>query len=323
MKKLSIIIPMYNAEKYIVNCLNSIYESDLPKGEYEVIIINDGSKDKGPEIAQDYVSKHENFRYLTQENQGQSVARNYGIQEARGEYLWCVDSDDMLVHDLNFIFDFLKKHPDADIVKTMIETFHEGQATFYTQRDGSYIHKSGREMLLSGYHPQSLCNMIVRRSILIDNNLRLIPGIVSEDTEFSHKVYAFAKSVYTFNYITYLYLYNPLSTNNFKDKNRILRGGMSDITISRSFCSFAKTLKETDPELSSLFYYRSNNILLGQLLSMIRRRKERRGTGINQTVLEEMKNKGVYPLKGKFDSIKKSLCAKFLNIEFILRKLIR
>ena len=84
--KLSIIIPMYNAEKYIVDCLDSILKSDLPKGEYEVIIVNDGSKDKGPEIAQVYVSKHENFRYLTQENQGQSVARNYGIKEARGEY---------------------------------------------------------------------------------------------------------------------------------------------------------------------------------------------------------------------------------------------
>lgn len=313
---------MYNAEKYIGNCLDSILNSDLPKGEYEVIIINDGSKDNGPKIAQDYCAKHESFVYLTQDNQGQSVARNVGFERARGEYLWCVDSDDMLVHDLLFIFAFLKSHPDADVIKTVIKTFHEGQPVNYTQLDGNYIHKTGREMLLSGYHPQSLCNMIVRKSIIIENNLRLIPGIVSEDTELSHKVYSFAKSVYTFDYITYLYLYNPLSTNNFKDINRMLRGGMSDITISKSFASFSKSLQNADSELAKIFYDRSNNILLGLLLSMIRKRRERGGTGINQKVLEEMKMRGVYPIKGKYDSIKKIVVVKLLNIEFVLRQLI-
>ena len=321
--KLSIIIPMYNAEKYIADCLDSILKSDLPKGEYEVIIVNDGSKDKGPEIAQDYVSKHENFRYLTQENQGQSVARNYGIEKACGEYLWCVDSDDRLIHDLDYIFSFLKSHPNADIIKTVIETFEEGQPVKYIQRDGSYTQKSGRELLLSGYHPSSVCNMIVRKSILIENNLRFIPGITSQDTELSHRIYAYATDVYTFNYVTYLYLHNSLSTSQSKEIKKVLRRDVSNITISKSFMSFSEAIKDKDSELSSFFYNQSYNILLGQLLSMIRRRKERRGTGINQTVLEEMKNQGVYPLNGKFDSIKKSLCAKFLNIEFILRKLIR
>ncbi len=320
--KLSFVIPMYNSEKYIADCLDSVLESDLPKGEYEVIIINDGSKDNGAEIAQEYSVKHDNFVYLTQENQGQSVARNYGIKEAQGEYVWCVDSDDRLVADLNYIFSFLKDHPDADIIKTKIVTFKEGQPVGFVQEDGTFIHNSGRGMLLSGYHPQSLCNMIFRKSIVVDNQLKLIEGIVSEDTELSHKIYAFAKSVYTFNYITYLYLYNPLSTTNFKDKRSVLREGKSNIIVSKSFNLFSKALKDSDSELSSLFYYRSNNILLGLLLSMISRRKEREGSGINQEVLNEMKRQGVYPLKGNFDSLKKALCAKVLNIEPLTRLLI-
>ena len=64
---LSIIIPMYNAEKYIEECLDSILNSNLPKNLYELVIVNDGSKDKSPEIAQNYAAKYSNVTYLTQE----------------------------------------------------------------------------------------------------------------------------------------------------------------------------------------------------------------------------------------------------------------
>jgi glycosyltransferase involved in cell wall biosynthesis len=266
--------------------------------------------------------KYDNFIYLTQENQGQSVARNYGIRECHGEYLWCVDSDDMLIHDLYYIFSFLENHPDADIIKTVIETFEEGQPATFEQRDGSYTHKSGRELLQTGYHPQSVCNMIVRRSILIDNNLRFIPGITSQDTELSHRIYYYAKSVYTFDYVTYLYMHNPFSTTQSKDAKKLLRKDISNITISKSFYSFSEHIKETDPELSLLFYQRSNNILLGMLFTMIRKRKERKGTDINNTVLDEMKQQGVYPIKKGFDSVKKNMAISLLNIELLLKWLI-
>ena len=95
--KLSIIIPMYNAEKYIGICLDSILDSNLLKEEYEIVIVNDGSQDKSSEIAQDYASRYSNVAYLTQENQGQSTARNYGIKSCQGEYVWCVDADDKLI----------------------------------------------------------------------------------------------------------------------------------------------------------------------------------------------------------------------------------
>ena len=318
--KLSIIIPMYNAEKYIANCLDSILSSDLPKDEYEVIVINDGSKDKGPDVVHNYVERYDNFIYLTQENQGQSVARNYGIQEAKGDYIWFVDADDMVCSDLGYIYDFLKKTRDADIIKTKMLVFEEGQKVQYSQLDGTHTHKSGRDLLLERFHPSSVCNMIVRKSILIDNKLRFIPGITSQDTELSHRIYAYAKHVYTFNYITYLYLHNSNSTSQSMAPQKVLKRDLSNIVISKSFCEFSKIIN--DSELSKFFYNQSNNILLGMLLTMIRKRKERSGTGINQKVLEEMKMRGVYPIKGKYDSIKKIVVVKLLNIEFVLRQLI-
>ena len=72
---------MYNAEKYIGICLDSILNSNLSKADYEIVIVNDGSKDKSPDIAKTYASLYSNIIYLSQENQGQSTARNNGIKE--------------------------------------------------------------------------------------------------------------------------------------------------------------------------------------------------------------------------------------------------
>lgn len=320
--KLSIIIPMYNSEKYIANCLNSILNSDLPKGEYEVVIINDGATDNGLQIVQEYVSKYDNFTYLTQENQGQSVARNNGIENCHGEYIWFIDSDDMICQYQNVLFNFLLNHPDADIIKSVIKTYQEGEPVEYEQLDGSHTLMSGRDLLLSGYHPSSVCNMIFRKSIVVDNNIRFIPGIVRQDVEFSHRLYSLANHVYTFKYITYLYLHNSNSTTQSKEVSKVIKKEVSNIVVSKSFLDFSQKLFLSDPELSHLFGERSGNILLGLLFSMIKQRKDRKETDINQRILDQMIQEGVYPINIRFDTFKKTLVKKLLNIEVILRHII-
>lgn len=315
--KLSIIIPMYNAEKYIANCLDSILNSDLPKDEYEVIIVNDGSTDNGPTKAQKYVLEHENFMYLTQENQGQSVARNKGIELCNGEYIWFVDADDMICPAQKYIFDFIANTPTADVVKTIIRTYQEGIE--YNQLDGSYTLYSGRALLLSNHSPASVCDMIIKKSILINNSIRFVPRIVSQDVEFSHRVYVYAKNIYIFNYINYLYVYNPNSTTRSEDIDKVHRRERSNFIVSTLFYNFSETIKNTDPELSQWFYDRSGSILFGQLLTMIKKRKDRKANNLNKLLLDDMKELGVYPLKYKFNSIKKFLAAKVINVEPLLR----
>ena len=84
MLKLSIVIPAYNVEKYIANCIESCLRQDIPQNEYELIVINDGSSDGTMQIAQTYAAKYGNLRIVEQENAGLSVARNAGIAQARG-----------------------------------------------------------------------------------------------------------------------------------------------------------------------------------------------------------------------------------------------
>ena len=94
---LSIIIPVYNVEKYIRPCIESIYRQGLNENQFELIIVNDGTKDKSMEMIADIIQAHSNITVINQENQGLSVARNNGIAIAEGEYLLMPDSDDMLI----------------------------------------------------------------------------------------------------------------------------------------------------------------------------------------------------------------------------------
>ena len=94
---LSIVIPLYNCENYISRCLDTILESPIPVNDYEIIIINDGSKDRGLEICQRYTKRYAHVKLMSQDNKGASTARNAGLNAALGKYVWFVDADDLIV----------------------------------------------------------------------------------------------------------------------------------------------------------------------------------------------------------------------------------
>ncbi len=93
---LSLIIPVYNAEKYIAECLDSLLDQDLSPEEYEIICVNDGSRDNSLSILETYAGRHTNVRIITKENGGVTTARNTGLTAAKGDYIWFVDADDLI-----------------------------------------------------------------------------------------------------------------------------------------------------------------------------------------------------------------------------------
>ena len=92
--KLSIIIPVYNTEQYIEQCIESVL--NIKGTENEIIIVNDGSTDRTPEILEKYEKNYSHIKIFTQENQGASMARNRGIKECTGDYIYFLDSDDWI-----------------------------------------------------------------------------------------------------------------------------------------------------------------------------------------------------------------------------------
>jgi glycosyltransferase involved in cell wall biosynthesis len=93
---ISLIVPAYNSEKYIENCINSLLDQDLPKSKYEIIIINDGSTDGTAAILNRISAENENIRLINQENKGRHEARNIGASLANGRYIWFIDNDDFI-----------------------------------------------------------------------------------------------------------------------------------------------------------------------------------------------------------------------------------
>lgn len=97
-KRISIIIPIYNSERYLTECLDSVVNQTYRN--LEIILVNDGSTDRSPEICRSYTQKDERIVFISQENAGGAVARNTGLRAARGEIVMFVDSDDMLTLDI-------------------------------------------------------------------------------------------------------------------------------------------------------------------------------------------------------------------------------
>ena len=323
--KLSIIIPMYNAEKYIEECLDSILNSNLSKDLFELVIVNDGSKDKSPEIAQDYASKYSNVTYLTQENQGQSTARNYGIKTCIGEYVWCVDADDKLISEqLPKIIDALDEYENLDILAVQLQNVtEEGQYLDVECSQPTLEHNkvlSGVEAILSGYNPSSICALITKKQLFIDNNIFFVKGITHQDVELTYRLMPCAMKVVFSDIIPYLYIYHPNSTSKSMVPEKKIKYIKDDIYIINSFRRLALSFKDINPQLYSVIFNRSQNVLFGLVYSLYKNKKEWGKLGINSVIIDELKKEQLYPMKGEFDSLKKSLFVKlFLNIPCLIK----
>lgn len=323
--KLSIIIPMYNAEKYIGICLDSILDSNLLKEEYEIVIVNDGSQDKSSEIAQDYASRYSNVTYLTQENQGQSTARNYGIKTCQGEYVWCVDADDKLISaQLPKLIDALDEYENLDILAVQLQNVtEEGKYLDIECTQPLVEHNriiSGVEAVISGYIPSSICALIVRRELFVENDIFFVKGITHQDVELTYRLMPHAKFVMFSNLIPYLYIYHPNSTSKSLVPEKKIKYIKDDIYIIKSFQKLALSYKQDNLLLYKVIYNQSQNVLFSLVYSLYKNKKTWCNMGINTAVVAELKKEKLYPIRGKFDSIKKTICARlFLNIPCVLK----
>ena len=113
--KFSFIVPVYNVEKYLSRCLDSLLSQNYQN--YEIICVNDGSPDNSVDILQAYQEKHDNISVINQENKGRGGARNTGLQYASGDYIWFVDSDDWIEPDALYLLnDFIIKKGFKDMI---------------------------------------------------------------------------------------------------------------------------------------------------------------------------------------------------------------
>lgn len=215
MPKFSIIVPIYNVEKYLQKCLDSIKKQTFK--DYEVIIVNDGTKDNSMEIAKKYP-----YKIVNQKNQGLSVARNTGVKHATGEYLIFLDSDDYIEKDLlKKINNSLKNNPD--VVRYQVKEVYENETNEQKFNEKSFNNKTGEEAfkLISKYHfVENAWCYAIKRKYYQKEKFSFKPGTIHEDFGLIPLVIIKAKTVNSISYVGYNYLQRQGSIMSAKDYNK-------------------------------------------------------------------------------------------------------
>lgn len=208
MTKVSIIVPVYNNEKYLKECLESLTNQTLT--DIEIICINDGSEDKSGNILEEFKNKDDRFIVINQENQGVSVARNYGLKIAKGEYVGFVDSDDYI--DLDYyekLYNNAKEH-NADIAACSIERFSPGRKRIHLKMENVITTDNINKKLELCQAPSKsyTVNKIYKKSELDRNNLSFMEGVFYEDVRFTIRALYYLKTLVTVPNILYHYRKN-------------------------------------------------------------------------------------------------------------------
>jgi glycosyltransferase involved in cell wall biosynthesis len=214
---LSFVIPMYNCEAYIGECISSITSQLDNSDAFEIIVIDDGSKDNGYEVVMNLQHKYKYIHLIRQHNAGQSVARNNGLKIATGKYIFFVDGDDILVENtLQNVLNLLTLY-DFDILS--FEICNEGKnADFSIRSIDTGINTFAKYNLNN-----SACAAIFSKEFLVNNKIGFVRGRLSEDAMFTIDAFLKAQVVYKIDADVYRYLRHPNTTTTNKTCNHMMK----------------------------------------------------------------------------------------------------
>lgn len=211
---LSIIIPVYNAEKYLRECLDSCLNQDISSDKYEIICVNDGSTDNSAAVLSEYKELYSNVKVIHKPNGGVSSARNMGIEAACGDYIWFVDSDDFVQENiLSELFDFSQKN-DCDRIM-----FHHYE--FVEKLTDEQVSLKHRRLLehnatSAGY---VICTSLFHRALIHSHHIRFRTNIYyAEDGLFCYEYSRVSRNSSVYNELLYFYRRNDFSATRTHNK---------------------------------------------------------------------------------------------------------
>lgn len=320
MRKLSIIIPMYNVEQYLHKCISSIYKQGLDENEFEVILVDDGSPDKSFDTALSLTQDNSNVRIIRQSNKGLGGARNTGILNAKGEYLLFLDADDWILDksivsvieilEINKIdvleFRAQRISEDGKVLDDIFEVYSESLLT-----GTDYIARIGIN--------NSACNKFYRREFLIDEGILFIENVYVEDAPFNTEVYCKANKVIGVQDILVCFLQNSKSitrahrndfrTNKFINDSKIVTSRINNFV---AFDGLNIDGKKKILEKVAMF-------TSGLILMIIRSGKTKKE---KEKDLEDLIDLELYPIKTFTDVWIRNVFITLVNQRWFLRFLL-
>lgn len=201
---LSIIIPIYNVEKYLRQCLDSI--TIQLNSQVEVVLIDDGSTDQSRQIAKEYATKYpENLKLFAQENQGVAVARNFGLKQARGKYIWFIDSDDFIEKAaLADLMPYIEQATEEIIHFKLAYVLNEGKAIPQNYDLSNFIPRGPLYKAYLIMEDFNITSKLYLRDFLLNLDLPFPEGVYYEDLIAVYYVLK-AKSFYEIPKVYYYY----------------------------------------------------------------------------------------------------------------------
>ena len=213
---ISIIVPVYNVEEYLAECVNSLLAQT--KKEIEIILVDDGSTDMSGSICDEYAEKYPNIYVIHQENMGQSIARNKGVQHSKGKYILYLDSDDYIdKRTCEVLFDAAIK-TGSDIVRgDMIGHKRETENDGKTVITADYLASS----IKNKYYDIVAMLDLVKKEVLHNRNIKFIENCFYEDQEYTLKLLLDDKTTITkISFPFYFYRSNPNSTTHIHTRKK-------------------------------------------------------------------------------------------------------
>lgn len=278
MKKLSVIVPVFNVEKYIRECIDSIINQTYTN--LEIILIDDGSEDNSGKICDEYAQIDSRVIVIHQNNAGQSAARNAGMRIAMGEYIGFADSDDWLHNDMYHKMMLSAIKNEADIVECHSANFIDGGKAEYTRNNEGNILSSGKEALERLVYPRKIAerpsyavwSKVYKRELIEDE---LFPeGYIHEEYFYDAKVFLKAKRYLVLKDTLYFHRIRENSTTTSKfsekdlDKLKLIKQRIAFLT-DKGDEALAKYSEMEYFRIELLYYARAcevNNVAVADLL---------------------------------------------------------
>ena len=205
---ISVIVPIYNVEKYLERCVNSILNQTYKN--IEIILVDDGSPDKCPQICDEYKNMDSRVKVIHKENGGLSDARNYGLSIATGKYVSFVDSDDYIHEETYEKMIKALELQNADIVSCGINHVYDNKIESINIEQKIYDDESAIENLIIGKNlNQTVWNKIYKKNVI--DNILFEKGKINEDDFWTYKVFSNSKKIITLNDCLYYYVHRESS----------------------------------------------------------------------------------------------------------------
>ena len=312
---LSIIIPYFNADKYIGQCLDSLIEQDIPLENYEIIVVDDGSTE-AKDILESYLDTYPNIHYYYENNSRQGAARNNGIKNAKGDYVVFVDADDVVVcNRLSSLLNYVKNNQlevlfygvlarsDRDNLSTGIHNLTDSDSSL------SAI-TSGLDYLVNPFLPWLFnpTQFVISRSFLLINSI-LFPEkwLIREDWAFIMDLLIPAKRVAATNSVFYYYIQTSGSIVHSVWDERYCRDSVN-------YSLYARNCIENTPSLSHHPAHEVVDAWIDEcIFIMLGKMAKYSHPDLSSHYIRELEKLGFYPFKNRDGSMKIKLVKMLMN----------